>query len=93
MMNTNSLEESIKIKQEQIYPKSIMFYSGKNYNDFDADGAKSIRPSILNYKSLRIAEVVGSNPTRSTSSNLVKYGISLNLILGGCLKRKKCLLR
>ena len=28
-----------------------------------------------------IAEVVGSNPTRSTSVNLVKYGIRLSLIL------------
>jgi len=26
------------------------------------------------------AEVVGSNPTRSISSNLVKYGIRLSLI-------------
>jgi hypothetical protein len=32
----------------------------------------------------KLAEVVGSAPTRSTSSNLGKYGIGLSLFLGGC---------
>jgi hypothetical protein len=35
----------------------------------------------LNNKINMLAEVVGSNPTRSTSVNLVKYGIILSSIL------------